>query len=65
MIGTACRYETLRTVSDHESANPRRLTDRDEQTAKAKRRFLNRVRNAPDLGTRGVIRWSRDEMHER
>jgi hypothetical protein len=28
-------------------------------------RFLNRVRNAADLGARGVIRWSRDEMHER
>jgi len=39
--------------------------ERDEQTAKAKERFPNRVRNAPDLGTRDVIRWSRDEMHER
>jgi hypothetical protein len=43
----------------------RSLMERDEQTARAKERFLNRVRNAPDLGTGGVIRWSRDEMHER
>jgi hypothetical protein len=43
----------------------RSLMERDEQTTRAKERFLNRVRNAPDLGTGGVIRWSRDEMHER
>ena len=43
----------------------RSLMEREEQTARAKERFLNRVRNAPDLGTGGVIRWSRDEMHER
>jgi hypothetical protein len=48
-------------VSDHKSVTLRR----DKETAKAKERFLNRVRSAPDLGTRGVIRWSRDEMHER
>ncbi|MGA2039935.1 MAG: hypothetical protein ABSH42_11710 [Bryobacteraceae bacterium] len=48
-------------MSDHKSITPKR----DTETAKAKSRFLNRVRGAPDLGTRGVIRWSRDEMHER
>jgi hypothetical protein len=48
-------------VSDHKSVTPKR----DKETAKAKERFLNRVRSAPDLGTGGVIRWSRDEMHER
>ncbi len=37
----------------------------DHQTAKAKRRFLERIRNAPDRGTRGVIGWTRDELHER
>jgi hypothetical protein len=42
-----------------------RLMERDEQTAKAKERFLNRIRNAPDLGTRGVIGRSRDELHQR
>ena len=43
----------------------RNLMDRDEQTAKAKRRFLERIRNAPDRGTGGTIRWTRDELHER
>jgi hypothetical protein len=32
---------------------------------RAKRRFLDRIRNAPDRGTRGQIAWSRDELHER
>ena len=41
------------------------LMDQDEQTAKAKRRFLERIRNAPDRGTGGAIRWTRDELHER
>lgn len=35
------------------------------QTQKAKRRFLERMRNAPDRGTQGKIRWTRDELHER
>ena len=43
----------------------RDLTERDQQTAAAKRRFLGRIRNAPDRGTGGAIRWTRDEMHER
>ena len=60
MSGVASGCETLKTVSDHKSVTLRR----DKETAKAKERFLNRVRSAPDLGTRGVIRWSRDEMHE-
>jgi hypothetical protein len=37
----------------------------DQQNAKAKRRFLERIRNAPDRGTHGVIRWTREELHER
>ena len=61
MTRVAFSCETLKTVSDHKSVTPKR----DKETAKAKERFLNRVRSAPDLGTRGVIRWSRDEMHER
>ena len=28
-------------------------------------RFLDRIRNAPDRGTGGMIRWTRDEVHER
>jgi hypothetical protein len=31
----------------------------------AKHRFLERIHNAPDCGTRGMIRWTREELHER
>jgi hypothetical protein len=30
-----------------------------------KRRFLEKMRNAPDLGTGGVVPWTREELHER
>jgi len=43
----------------------RNLMEGDAQTARAKKRFRDRVRNAPDLGTGGAIRWSRDEIHGR
>lgn len=43
----------------------RQMIDQDAQTRAAKRRFLERIRNAPDRGTKGVIRWTRDELHER
>jgi predicted transcriptional regulator len=43
----------------------RTLIEQDEQSAKAKRRFLERIQNAPDRGTRGKIRWTREELHER
>jgi hypothetical protein len=43
----------------------RALTDQDEQAAKVRRRFLERIRHAPDRGTGGTIRWTRDELHER
>lgn len=43
----------------------RDMLDREDRNAKAKRRFLERIRNAPDRGTGGVIRWTRDELHER
>jgi hypothetical protein len=32
---------------------------------KAMRRFLERIQAAPDRGTRGKIRWTREELHER
>lgn len=41
------------------------LLDQDKQTAEAKRRFLDRIRKAPDRGTKGRIRWTREELHER
>jgi len=43
----------------------RTLVDQGEQAAKAKRRFLERVRNAPNRKTGGTIDWTRDELHER
>ena len=42
----------------------RSLMDRDEHAAGAKRRFLARIRNAPDRGTGGRVGWSREELHE-
>jgi hypothetical protein len=43
----------------------RRTIDQDSDADQAKRRFLNRIENAPDWGTGGVIRWRRDELYER
>ena len=43
----------------------RSLMEREEQAGGAKRRFLARIRNAPDRGTGGRIGWSREELHER
>ena len=41
------------------------MIERDRQNAAANRRFLERIRNAPDRGTGGKITWIRDEIHER
>jgi metal-responsive CopG/Arc/MetJ family transcriptional regulator len=43
----------------------RQMIEQDAQTQRAKRRFLERIRNAPDRGTKGKISWTRDELHER
>ena len=43
----------------------REIMDRDADSVKAKRRFLDRIERAPDRGTNGVIRWTRGELHER
>ena len=43
----------------------REIMDRDADSVRAKRRFLDRIEHAPDRGTGGVIRWSRQELHER
>lgn len=39
--------------------------DDDKRADIAKRRFLERIKNAPDRKTKGNIRWSREELHER
>jgi len=36
-----------------------------KRAASARRRFLERIRNAPDRGTKGDIRLSRAELHGR
>jgi len=41
------------------------LMDQGKRGSGAKRRFLERIENAPDRGTKGRIRWSREELHER
>jgi metal-responsive CopG/Arc/MetJ family transcriptional regulator len=43
----------------------RNMIEQEAQTQKAKRRFLERMRNAPDRGTKGRFQWTRDELHER
>ncbi len=43
----------------------RSLLDEDESAVRARRRFLERVRTAPDRGLGGSIDWTRDELHER
>ena len=43
----------------------RLLMDQESERASAKRRILARMENAPDLGTRGVIRWTREALYER
>ena len=42
-----------------------KLMEQDGEAERAKRRFLEGIRNAPDRGTHGKITWTRDELHER
>lgn len=35
----------------------------DKRAQRAKRRFLQRMQNAPDRGTNGRIWWSREDLH--
>ena len=43
----------------------RQMKNRDSDSVKAKLRFLDRIRKAPDRNTRGVEGWSREELHQR
>jgi hypothetical protein len=61
-VYAAARNESMTSVA---AEAIRALIERDEQTAAANRRLIERMRNAPDRGTGGKISWSRDEMHER
>ena len=42
-----------------------KLIDRDGAYEKKKRRFIERMHNAPDLGTKGKIPWKREELYDR
>ncbi len=39
--------------------------EEDADSEARKRRAIERMRNAPDLGTAGKITWTRDELYER
>ena len=41
------------------------MQQRDDEHQKRMQRFVDRMRNAPDLGTGGTITWTRDELHDR
>jgi metal-responsive CopG/Arc/MetJ family transcriptional regulator len=41
------------------------MIEQESQTQRARRRFLERIRSAPDRGTKGKIQWTRDDLHER
>ncbi len=43
----------------------RRMMDQESRLSDAERRMLDRMRNAQNLGTGGVISWTRDELYER
>ena len=43
----------------------RRIMDQESNLSEADRRMLDRMRNAQDLGTGGVISWTREELYER
>ena len=51
--------EGLRLLKEREHA----VSEADYE--RTKRRFQEHMNNAPDLGTKGVVSWTRDEIHER
>lgn len=61
-VYAAERGESMTSLMSHAI---QKMMAEDRETAKAKSRFLQRIRSAPDRGTRGVIRWTREELHER
>jgi hypothetical protein len=42
-----------------------RLVDERVRFSSARRRSLNAMKTAASLGTRGVARWTRADLHER
>jgi hypothetical protein len=43
----------------------RHMLEQGPDADRTTQRFLMRIRTAPDRKTGGVIRWTRDEIHER
>jgi hypothetical protein len=41
------------------------LSSQEEGYEAARRRHLNDLEAPPDLGTRGVIQWGREDLHQR
>jgi hypothetical protein len=56
------RKQSMSSIMAH--AMQKWMDEEDEREA-AGRRFLDRCRNAPDLGTHGQITWTREELYER
>jgi metal-responsive CopG/Arc/MetJ family transcriptional regulator len=42
-----------------------KMMEQEKTGHQAKRRFLERIQNAPPRGTEGTISWTREELHER
>jgi hypothetical protein len=61
-VYAAKRNESMTTVIN---ADIRQIVSADEEREAAKRRILERLKNPPDLGTRGGITWTREELYER
>jgi hypothetical protein len=43
----------------------RKMVDEDAAAEKVKQRFRNRMRNAKDWGTGGIIPWKREDLYDR
>ncbi len=43
----------------------KKMMDEEGEYERAKERFMDGIRNAPDLGLDHKIPWTRDELHER
>jgi metal-responsive CopG/Arc/MetJ family transcriptional regulator len=43
----------------------RSMLEQGNEAETKKKRFLERISNAPDRGTRGAVTWTRDDLHER
>lgn len=61
-VYAASQYQSMTRLM---AAAVRKMIDEDAAAARAKRRFFARIQKAPDRGTHGVIRWTRDELCER